>query len=122
MLHPVTAQAFIAHALTVMRSVTDAANSVAHEIMPFITENAPDTLGAFERALNGTDAAELSEVHDLLGEPGVTEDSLHMAMLTAHNLVSNYALLAVTFGLPGPTNVDEVREATERMAIIARSL
>ena len=122
MLHAITAQAFVAHAITVMRSVTDVANSVADQIVPFVTEHAPDALGPFQRALNGTDAAVLSEIHDLLGLPGVTEDNLFAAVETAQELATTYAMLAVTFRLPSPTNIAEVREATERMTIIAESL
>jgi len=121
MLHHITAQAFVAHALTVMRSVHDAAQSVADEIVPFVTEHAPDALPSFERVLDGSDIVDLAEVHGLLGE-GATESEMVMSMTTAHNLATTYTLLAATFGLPKPVNVDEVWEATERMKIIAHSL
>ena len=120
MLHHITAQAFIAHALTITRSVNDSAKRVADEIVPMVTYLAPDALPSFERVIDGTDVEALAEIHDIIGE-GSTQDEMVMAVNAARELATAYSLLAVRFRLPNPVNFDEVQEAMERMKIIAQS-
>jgi CBS domain-containing protein len=121
MLHPLTAQAFIVHALTVMRSVTDAALSVAEHIVPVVADEMPELSAPLDRALNGEDAEALAEVSDLVGEV-TDEDMLRAAIATAAGLAEAYAEMAVTLHLPKPVNLDEVEEAVQRMLVIGQSL
>ena len=121
MLHPVTAQAFIVHALTVMRSVTDAALSVAEQIVPLVEDEMPELTDSLYRALNGNDEVILAEVGDLVGEVD-DEDMLREAMRTAAGLAQAYTDMAVTLRLPRPVNLDEVQEAVQRMIVIGQSL
>jgi CBS domain-containing protein len=121
MLHPVTAQAFIVHALTVMRSVTEAALSVAEQIVPVVADEMPELSAPLDRALNGEDAEALAEVSDLVGEV-TDEDMLRAAIATAAGLAEAYAEMAVTLHLPKPVNLDEVEEAVQRMLVIGQSL
>ena len=121
MLHPITAQAFIANALIIMRSVTEAALSVAEHIVPVVADEMPELSAPLDRALNGEDAEALAEIEDLIAEVD-DEDMLRDAMATATSLTQAYAALAATLVLPKPVNMDEVREAAERMVLIGQSL
>ena len=121
MLHPITAQAFIANALIIMRSVTEAALSVAEHVVPVVAETMPDLSAPLDRALNGEDAEALAEIEALIVETD-DEDMLRDAISTATALTQAYAALAATLALPRPVNLDEVKEAAQRMVVIGQSL